>query len=274
MPVPILSYLRVYEPLRVFQGAAGDAVREAYERGPVDATAAGALERELALRAVLRERVLPEGRVEVLATTWPDGVARVCPLDLRPRAGAALIAFLDSVTPLLAASALPIPVRTARRLAEAAIAEIGDGAAHVVSAGWTVPLPWFVLVEQDQRQVQREPRRVWWTVSMTDARERVDLAETVIRETLGESPTGDGPAEVLAETGNWLDRFADDAVVELDYGGIATVLTDEELAADRSAEHAAAALEALVDGEAEAAAEAYAALQDFWTEVAARERAS
>lgn len=272
MPVPILSYLRVYEPLRAFEGPDGAGVREALERGPLDAAGAAALEYDLGLRAVLRERVLPEGRVEVLTTAGKDGEQRICPLDLRPRAGAALVAFLDSALPILASAALPLPVRTARRLAEAAMAELGDGAAHVVSAAWSVPLPWFALVEQDARQVQDDPRRVWWQVSMAEARDRIGLAETVVRETLGSSATGDGPAEVLAETGGWLDRFDDDAVVELDYGGIAAVLTAEELAADRSAEQVAAALDALADGEAEPAAEAYQALQEFWAGIAARER--
>jgi hypothetical protein len=274
VPVPILSYLRVYEPLRVFQGATGAAVREALERGPVPPTSAGLLERELGMRAVLRERVLPETRLDVLVTAGTDGVQRICPLDVRPRAGAALVAFLESSMPLLATAALPLPVRTARRLAESAIAELGDGAAHVVSASWSVPLPWFALVEQEARQVQVDPRRVWWQVPMADARERVGLAETVVRETIGESLGGDGPAEVLAETGNWLERFDDDAIVELDYGGVATVLTEEELAEDRSAEQVAAALDALADGEAEPAAEAYQALQEFWAGIMARERSS
>jgi hypothetical protein len=96
----------------------------------------------------------------------------------------------------------------------------------------------------------------------------------VVRETIGESLGGDGPAEVLAETGNWLERFDDDAIVELDYGGVATVLTEEELAEDRSAEQVAAALDALADGEAEPAAEAYQALQEFWAGIMARERSS
>lgn len=272
MPVPILSYLRVYEPLREFEGPAGTAVRDALARGPLDAGAAGTTERELGLRAVLRSRVLPEGAIEVLVTTGADGEQLVCPLDTRPRAGAALVAFLDTSPPALAAAAIPFPARTARRLAESAMAELGEGAAHVISASWTVPLPWFALVEQDERQVTTDPPRVWWQVPMPEARERIAVAETVVRETLGESPTGEGPAEVLAETGAWLERFCDDAVVELDYGGLAAVLTGEELAADRSAEQVAVALDALADGDAEPATEAYRALQEFWAGVAARER--
>src|SRR5947199_6619113 len=40
VPMPILSYLRVYEPLRAFRGPDGAAVREALDRGPVDAAGA------------------------------------------------------------------------------------------------------------------------------------------------------------------------------------------------------------------------------------------
>ena len=42
MPDPFLSYLRVYEPLRVFEGPAGQAVRDAIARGPLAPEQVGA----------------------------------------------------------------------------------------------------------------------------------------------------------------------------------------------------------------------------------------
>lgn len=269
MPPPFLSYLRVYEPLRAFDGAAGAPVRDALTRGPVPPEAAGARDRELCLRAQLRSRPLPDRQTEVLATAGPGGKQLVCPLDTRPRAGAALLAFLEVESPLLPVAALPVPVRTARRLAEAAIAELGDGAAHVVSASWTVPLPWFALVEQEARQFGLEPRRVWWQVPMERARQRAAKAEAVVRAGIGDA----GPAEILAETGAWLERFDRDSVLELDYGGLVDLLDDDALRDDRSAAEVNAALTALEEGDGETAGACYERLREFWSVAAGRERA-
>lgn len=269
MPPPFLSYLRVYEPLRAFDGAAGAPVRDALARGPVPPEAAGARDRELCLRAQLRSRPLPDRRTEVIVTAGADGQQLVCPLDTRPRAGAALLAFLEVESPLLPVAALPVPVRTARRLAEAAIAELGEGAAHVVSASWTVPLPWFALVEQDGRQFGLDPRRVWWQVPMEQARLRAAKAEAVVRAGIGDA----GPAEILAETLAWLERFDRDSVVELDYGGLVELLDDGALRADASATEVHAALAALGEGDGATAGACYDRLREFWSMAAGRERA-
>ncbi|MFC4948496.1 hypothetical protein [Pseudonocardia sp. GCM10023141] len=269
MPPPFLSYLRVYEPLRVFDGATGAPVREALARGPLTPESAGPRDRELCLRAQLRSRALPEGSVDVLSIPGPEGSPLVCPLDTRPRAGAALLAFLDGAAPVLPPAALPVSVRTARQLATAAVAELGDAAAHVVSASWTVPLPWFALVEQDGRQFGRDPRRVWWHVPMAVARARATAAEAVVRSGIGDA----GPAEILAETAVWLERFDRDSVVELDYGGLVELFDDDTLLGDASAAEVHAALAALGEGDGEAAGACYGRLVDFWSVAAGRERA-
>lgn len=262
MPGPFLSYLRVYEPLRAFAGPDGAAVRAALERGPVVAAGAGGHERELCLRAQLRGGLLPAaGVTDVLVLDGPArGDALVCPLDVRARAGAAVLGFLGEEAPLLRAAALPVPERVARREAEAALVELGDAAAHVVTAAWTVPLPWFALVAQAERRVSLEPRRVWWRVPMWRARGRAAWAERVIRDNLGD----EGPAEVLAETSRWLDRFDRQSVVELDYGGLVELLDDAALRDDPSAEQVRVGLAALRAEDGEAAGEAYAVLREFW----------
>lgn len=266
---PFLSYLRVYEPLRAFEGAAGDPVRAALARGAVPASAAGQRDRELCLRAQLRGHVLPSGQTDVLVTPGPAGQQLVCPLDTRPRAGAALLAFLMAETPIVRGAALSVPESTARRLAEAAVGELGQGAAHVVSASWTVPLPWFALVDPEQRRLRLDPRRVWWQVPMVQARRRAARAETVTRESVGEA----GPAEVLAETGAWLERFDRDSVVELDYGGLVDMFDVAALRADTCAAEVHAALRALRDGDSETASACYERLRAFWSVVAGRQRA-
>jgi hypothetical protein len=268
MPAPFLSYLRVYEPMRVFEGPSGAAVRAALERGALAPEVAGRRERELCLRATLSARLLPPPETDVLVTRRGPAEVLVCPLDTRARAGAAVLGFLDAESSFLAAAALPASESAARRAAQQAVAELGDGAAHVVAASWAVPLPWFALVDQDERRVNRRPRRVWWQVSMERARSRVARAEQVVRAGLGD----EGPAEVLAETAAWLERFDRDSVVELDYGGIVELFDETRLRSDRSAALVRESLLALREGDAVAAQRGYDRLRAFWAPVVGKQR--
>jgi hypothetical protein len=280
VPAPFLSYLRVYEPLRAFEGAAGTRVRAALARGPLPPERAGRHERELCLRAQLHSRLLPgdqrNGRsgeqvagTEVLVLGGASGEPLVCPLDTRARAAAAVLSFLAAETPLLRSSALPVPESVARRRAGAAVAELGEGAAHVVSASWTVPLPWFALVDPEERQLRLDGRRrVWWRVPMGRARARAAQAERIVRDGLGDA----GPADVLAETGTWLARFDRASVVELDYGGVVELVDDEALRNDDSADQVRDALQALREGDKAAARASYDRLREFWAVVAGKQR--
>ena len=272
MPAPFLSYLRVYEPLRAFDGASGARVRAALARGPLTPERAAGHERELCLRAQLAARLLPRRSVdgcEVLVLGGASGEPLVCPLDTRERAAAAVLAFLEAEAPVLRASALPVPEAVARRQAEAAVAELGQGAAHVVSASWTVPLPWFALVDPEERQLRLDGRRrVWWRVPMGRARARAAQAERIVRGGLGDGE----PADVLAETGAWLAQFDRASVVELDYGGVVDLVDDEALRNDDSADQVRDALQALREGDTAAAQASYDRLREFWADVAGKQR--
>ena len=280
MPAPFLSYLRVYEPLRAFDGPSGARVRAALARGPLAPERAGRHEREVCLRAQLAARLLPGDErndgtglahgCEVLVLGGASGEPLVCPLDTRERAAAAVLAFLEAEAPLLRASTLPVPEAVARRQAERVMADLGEGAAHVVSASWTVPLPWFALVDPEERQLRLDgKRRVWWRVPMGRARARAAQAERIVRGGLGDSE----PADVLAETGTWLARFDRASVVELDYGGVAELVDDEALRNDDSADQVRDALQALREGDKAAAQASYERLREFWADVAGKQRA-
>ncbi|MEK6437658.1 hypothetical protein [Pseudonocardia sp. T1-2H] len=275
MPAPFLSYLRVYEPLRVFEGPSGSAVRAGLARGAVPPERLGRRERELCLRATVHGRLLPGSReerpVDVLVLGGEGGDPMVCPLQTRPRAGAALLAFLADEGPALRRAVLAGAgsESAVRRLAESAVMELGDSAAHVVTASWTVPLPWFALVDADERQVQLGgPRRVWWRIPLAKAIGRAAQAERITREALGDA----GPAEVLAETRSWLERFDRGSMVELDYGGLVELLDDDAVRADDSAAQVQRALRLLRVGDAEGAGACYEGLREFWGRVAAHQR--
>ncbi|TQM82233.1 hypothetical protein FHX81_4631 [Saccharothrix saharensis] len=291
MPRPFVAYLRVYEPLSALDAPLADQVRKALEDGALSRADVGARERELWLRSQLARprRLLPGERsdgsvapdapfdvmtispAEVPGEVGPGPL--VCPLDLRARSAAALVGFLATATGPLREEALAVEPEAIRSRASAVMAELTAGAVHVISTTWTVPLPWFALVEPEARRVVLAPRddperQVSWRVSMADARERVARAHRVVSGSLGDA----GPAKVLADTGRWLDHFAPDSAVELDYGGLVQLIEDQDLLEDSSATDVNAIVDALETGDAEEVALRYERLREFWGELARRER--
>ncbi|HEX7301399.1 hypothetical protein [Lentzea sp.] len=284
MPRPFVAYLRVYEPLSALDAPLAAKVEKALEKGPVARSDAGDRERELWLRSQLGRKLLPGESSDVMtispAEVPTSDAARVgpgplvCPLDIRTRSAAALVGFLASAPPILQDAALNLSAETVRARASAVMAELSAGAVHVISTTWTVPLPWFALVDPAQRRVvlasaQDDPeRQVSWRVAMADARRRVARALKVVKGALGE----DGPATILADTGRWLEHFHPHSAVELDYGGLVQLLEDKDLLEDSSAADVNAIVDALESGDAEEVALRYEALREFWGELAGRER--
>jgi hypothetical protein len=295
VPPPFVAYLRVYEPLQAFASQPRARLERALADGPLPVAQAGAREREVWLRTQLATppRMLPGDRPDGTSTDGPLHVLSldpaevpdadpaagplVCPLDLRTRAAAALVGFLATAPPSLLRIALPAGPRAAtdamRSRAQTVTSELGSSAVHVVSSTWTVPLPWFALVDPDTRRVDATPRpdprrRVCYRATIRDATARATHAHGVVQRTLGDS----GPSRVLFDTARWLGHFHPASVVELDYGGLVQLMDDESLRADTSARDVHAAIDALERGEAELVAEHYARLRDFWTEFAAYER--
>ncbi len=293
VPAPLLCYLRVYEPLRVFLGEAATRVRAALASGPVPAERAGERDRELCLRSQLAvpTRLLPGERADgtplpnaPLDVLVADGGevgddTLVCPLDTRPRAAAALMGFLTTEPAAVRRAALSgsatggLSESAVRARAEAVVAELGPAATHVVSATWTVPLPWFTLVEPAARVLTLTPRhrrRVYWRAPIGLARRRAEAAHTVVAAAFGD----EGPARVLRDTGRWLARFDEASVVELDYGGLVHLLDDDALRGDTSAADVHGAVQAIQSGDSEQAATCYRQLRGFWSVVAAHEHAN
>ncbi|SEP79040.1 hypothetical protein SAMN05216188_101495 [Lentzea xinjiangensis] len=284
MPRPFVAYLRVYEPLSVLDAPLAAKIEKALAKGPVPRSEVGDRERELWLRSQLGRKLLPGESFDVMtispAEVPTSDAARVgagplvCPLDLRARSAAALVGFLASAPPILQDAALGLSPETVRARASAVLAELAGGAVHVISTTWTVPLPWFALVDPAQRRVvlagsQDDPeRQVSWRVAMADARRRVARALKVVKASLGE----EGPAAILADTGRWLENFHPHSAVELDYGGLVQLMPDKDLLEDTSAADVNTIVDALETGDAEEVALRYETLREFWGELARRER--
>ncbi len=290
MPEPFVAYLRVYEPLSSFDSPAREQLAATVQRGALEVTGAATREQDQWLRTQVcaPPRLLPgedssgaaQGAGDVLALD-PESVPSnpaasvgpgplVCPLDLRGRSAAALVGFLGAAEVPLRSAAVAVPVDKARTRASAVVSELASSAVHVLSSTWTVPLPWFVVVDPPERRTVADngDRRVFWRTAMADARRRVARAHSVARDSIGD----EGPTKILRETGRWLERFHPHSAVELDYGGLVQMMNEADLDADTSAEDVHAIIDAMEAGDAGEVGERYEALRDFWAEFAARER--
>jgi len=295
VPRPFVCYLRVYEPLSAFDAPLAARLAERAESHALSRSAVGEREQELWLRSQLSRparllpgeladgRVAPNAPLDVLtlqtaevpasdtATVGPGPL--ICPLDLRPRAAAALVGFLATTGEVLRQAVLSTDAGRARGHATDVMSAAGAAAVHVISSTWTVPLPWFSLVEPGDRHIvlgngDGLGREVYWRTAMADARRRIAQAYATTKENLGE----DGPAVILRNTGRWLEQFHPHSAVELDYGGLVQLMTDEALLEDSSALDVRAILDAMESGDADELNVRYEKVREFWAKLAARER--
>jgi hypothetical protein len=289
-----VAYLRVYEPLSAFGEPPSDQLKKAIEAATLTRVTAGEREHRMWLKsqAAAPIRLLPaelaDGRAapstgtdvlvldpaEVPGEVGPGPL--VCPLELRARSAAALVSFLDDASPALRATVLDsggVTAEAVRSRTNRALGDLPKAAVHVLSTTWTVPLPWFALVDPAERRLklgtgQDDPEReLSWRIAMPDALRRAAEARELVESTLGDS----GPTRILEETERWLTNFDPASAVELDYGGLVQLIADPILESDTSAEEVHSILEALRSGSVEQLAELFNDLREYWSELAARE---
>jgi hypothetical protein len=205
------------------------------------------------------------------ATVGPGPL--VCPLDLRPRSAAALVGFLATTGIVLRKAVLSTDADRARGHATEVMAAAGATAVHVISSTWTVPLPWFAIVDPADRHIvlagdEGADREVYWRCAMADARRRIASAYATTKENLGD----EGPAVILRNTGRWLEQFHPHSAVELDYGGLVQLLDDDALLEDTSALDVQAILAAMESGDTDELNARYEKVREFWARLAAKER--
>jgi hypothetical protein len=288
----------VYEPLDSFGDPTPEPLRHAVDTAQLTRGTVGEREQRMWLKSQLAAptRLLPaelaDGRAapstgtDILvldATEVPveDGTEigpgpLVCPLELRARSAAALVSFLGDAHPALRATVLAaggLSAEAVRSRTSAALAELDNAAVHVLSTTWTVPLPWFALVDPAERKLELgsgrdDPaRELSWRAAMPDVQRRVADALELVENTLGDS----GPTRILSETARWLENFHPASAIELDYGGLVQLISDPILESDTSAEEVHGILDAMRDGNVEELAELFRDLREYWSELAARE---
>ncbi|MGW3263097.1 hypothetical protein [Streptomyces sp. NPDC001056] len=272
--VPYAAYLRVYEPLGAFpEPERGHWAR--YARRPDRPSYQDELRRSLADLVPTPPVAVPVQESGDAFVLEVDGVVCVCPWRTRLRGWQALEGLGDELPPPVLDAVLPPVVRRQAALDyERWLARNPDARPWIRTATWQVPLNWFVLVADEERQYDKgtaeAPPVLRYRTPMVQARRRVARALRTLRDTMEEGPLIDG----LVDVGRWLEEFHPRSLVELDYGGLVHVMSAGELEDDHSAADVAEGVEALRQGDGAAAGEAYARLVERWRAVRDRRSAN
>jgi hypothetical protein len=160
-----------------------------------------------------------------------------------------------------------------------------------------VPLPWFAMFSPAERWLALgspdeasggQPattsavRTLIYATAMTRARRRLARSLAAVREGLcGPLGTSEdirkrslGVTAELEDVGCWLEDFHPQSVVELDYGGLVNLLTDDALRGDQSVAEIRAAISGLNQGEPELAIAMYRRASGRWRTLRAAESAN
>ncbi|MFB0630783.1 hypothetical protein [Streptomyces sp. AB3(2024)] len=263
--VPYASYLRVYEPLAAFPEPERTHWADYARRGTAP-TAQDELRRSLSDLVRVPVVGVPAHESADAFTAELDGSLLVCPWRTRLRGWLALRELADTFPPPVLDAALPAETR--RRSAEEyeAWRERNPDARPWIRTGvWQVPLRWFVLVADEEREYL-PGERLRYRTPMVQARRRLARGLRTLRQAEGYGPLAEG----LVEVGSWLEEFHPRSMVELDYGGLLHALPADELAGDRTARDLAEGIAALRAGDLDGASQVYVELALRWRKV--RER--
>lgn len=277
--VPYTSYLRVYEPLAAFPEPERSHWAE-YAKRPKLPDAQDEQRRALTALLAVPPRAAPERESPDAFVTTLDGVLCVCPWRTRLRSWQALQEVGHWMMPgSVLDGAMPPP---ARRRAEEQyqrwLRRNPDARPWIRSALWHVPIRWFALFTDDEREYSGPavragapgPGVMRYRTPMVQARRRLARALRTVRTAAPEGPL----VPALVEVGRWLEDFHPRSLVELDYGGLVHTISAERLAADHSAGEVGEALAALAESDLERAGELYEALTERWMDIRERQFAN
>ncbi|MFD9244485.1 hypothetical protein ACFV0D_21640 [Streptomyces sp. NPDC059556] len=288
--IPYASYLRVYEPLAAFPEPERTHWAR-YARLPRTPGAQEELRRSLADLLPMPPVPVPVHESGEAFVARLDGVVVICPWRTRLRGWLAL-QELDGQFPEPVLDAMLPPVVRLQVAGdyERWLSRNPDARPWIRTAVWQVPLRWFALFGDEDREYAPGERPsgtggadgagdegaagagadgagrapvLRYRTTMAQARRRLARALRALRESIDDGPMTEG----LIEVGRWLEEFHPRALVELDFGGLVHALPEEWLAADRSAAQLAEGIAALRAGDGERASEAYGRLAERWRTV-------
>lgn len=264
--VPYATYLRVYEPLAAFpEPERGHWAR--YARRTDLPSYQDELRRALADVVPTPPVPVPVRESDDAFVLEVDGVVCVCPWRTRLRGWQALGELAEEFPlPVLDALLPPFVRRQAVEDYERWLAVHPDARPWIRTATWQVPINWFVLVSDEEREYDKGSAGapvLRYRTPMVEARRRVARGLRALKDTMDGGPLVDG----LVDVGRWLEEFHPRSLVELDYGGLVHALPAGALEDDHSAADVAEGIAALRRGDGVAAGEAYGRLVERWRSV-------
>lgn len=192
-----------------------------------------------------------------------DGDRFVCPRNPRLRMLEGLLAFRHAYGDSVASALVPEEVadRAATELDRIHARHPGVKS-HILTSPFAIPLRWFAAFAPDEREVEDVEGAITirYRTVLADALHRLRRAMEVV-EAAG---LDEAVVEQVGDLVHWLDEFPRDAVVELDYGAVASLFQEADLVLDESAADIAASLDALERGDYEAAGEHYGVAAARW----------
>jgi len=289
------AYLRIYEPVTAFHepdrsrwAAYAASPTRPRRRESLMAEHAEALRRTLAAPQV----VVPDAESDHAYVRHADGVTYVCPWQTRLRCLLAYGRMLSAPGALLPGT---LPASDDDQTM-AALAQLEDGGRtarlHILASAWAMPLAWFVPFSAAERWLAlgtdrdspsgattaSATRSLVYTTTMSRARRRMARGLAALRsvpahyEDAAWEPLR-AEAE-LAQVGRWLEEFHPYSLVELDYGGLVYLLSDDALCGDQSVAEISAAIEGAAKGECELAVAMYKRAHGRWRSFAEVELAN
>ena len=166
----------------------------------------------------------------------------ICPRYPRLRMLEGLLAFRNSYPGMTGSLLAPeqVVVRAASEL-EGIYNERPQARSHILTSSWHVPLRWFAAFSPEERDVFDAPdgvRSILYRTTMPAAMSRLDHAIS--------------------------EGFPEDALLELDYGTVAGLFGEGELAMDESAADVGSSLAALEREDLDEAGRYYAMAASRW----------
>lgn len=276
--LPYTAYLRIYQPVDAFSPRD----RRRWEEYAVSR------DRPRRINALAAEHAESLGRLLTspprAAPSEESGNAYlrrvnerlyVCPWQTRLRSWRAFEKFDSSMPPPVGAAFVPAAEaeRTTQEYREwrASGAQVSPG---ILSSNWRIPVPWFVPFEANERCLvlsADSTRTLLYLTRVSSARRRLEHTLAVLREHTGKRNVS-ASMERLEE---WLaDTAHPDALLELDYGGLPYLLSDDHLSEDHSVAEVSAAVAALTTGQADQVRKMRKRLQRRWRSVRSLEHAN
>jgi hypothetical protein len=293
------AYLRIYEPVSAFH----EPDRSRWAAYAASSTRPRrrdllAVEHAEALRRAITTpwAAVPERESEHAYVRRVDGTTYVCPWQTRLRCLLAYGQMRSGSGAVLTgegpAGEGPAGDGDPGQAALARLEETDPARPHIMASTWTVPLTWFMAFAPAERWLSlgdgrgragtaataSATRALVYTTPMTRARRRVARGLAALRHL----PAGSGDAVLvpsravgeLAEVGRWLEDFHPHSLVELDYGGLVHLVSDDALCGDQSVAEIQAGLDGAARGECELAVAMYMRARARWRAFAEFEQAN